>query len=119
QMQLFKARQAAEKEVRDTLAQMGWTSADFTAKVERNPVLISGNYCSSHAGACTALDLLNDVALRERGWLARFSEQFKKFWDAGGRRKQQTLAAVAKAAENMQRQKQAPAMEMAVKIIEP
>lgn len=119
QMQLFKARQAAEKEVRDTLAQMGWTSADFTAKVERNPVLISGNYCSSHAGACTALDLLNDVALRERGWLARFSEQFKKFWDAGGRRKQQTLAAVAKAAENMQRQKQTPAMEMAVKIIEP
>jgi len=118
QMQLFKARQVAEKEVQDSLAQLGWTLADFKTKVEKRSLLTSGSYCSPHAGACTALDLLHDVSLRERGWLARFAVQIKKFWAAGRQHKQQTLSAVAKAAENMQRQK-ASGVEMAVKIVEP
>jgi predicted nucleotide-binding protein (sugar kinase/HSP70/actin superfamily) len=119
QMQLFKARQTAEKEVQDSLAQLGWSASDFKNHVEQHPVLMSGTYCSSHAGACTALDLLSDVSLRERGVIARAAELLRNLWVAGGRRKQETLAAVAKAAENMQQQKRSGGVEMAVKIVEP
>ena len=120
QMQLFKARQAAEKEVQESLAGLGWNMADFQMRVARHPVLKSGSYCSPHAGACSAVDLLSDTALRERGPLLRLKASLTKFWAAGGQHKQQTLNAVAKAAENFRNQKQrSPVVEMAVKIVEP
>lgn len=121
QMQLFKARQAAEKEVDDALAQVDWSKLDFAQQVSRVPVLSSGTYCSAHSGACTALDLLEDIKLRERGVFARVKENLRKFWIAGGRRKQETLAAVSNAARQYQQQKtqRDPSIEMAVKIIEP
>lgn len=120
QMQLFKARQAAEKEVQDALQSLGWSAADFQAHVKRQPQLTSGTYCSAHAGGCAAVDLLHDTALRERGMLSRIKVNFAKFWAAGGKHKQQTLAAVARAAENFREQKRNGAVpEMAVKIVEP
>ncbi len=121
QMQLFKARQAAEKEVEDALLQAGWTKADLVQRVGQVPELSSGTYCSPHAGACTALDLLQDVKLREKGALAHLKENLRKFWIAGGRHKQETLTAVSKAARQYQQQKgqRDSGVEMAVKIVEP
>lgn len=120
QMQLFKARQMAEKDLQESLQSLGWSPADFQARVVRQARLTSGTYCSPHAGACTALDLLQDAALRERGFLSRVKSHFAKFWAAGGKHKQQTLAAVARAAENFREQKRNGAVaEMAVKIVEP
>jgi predicted nucleotide-binding protein (sugar kinase/HSP70/actin superfamily) len=121
QMQLFKARQAAEKEVEDALAQAGWSKADFAQRVSQTPSLTSATYCSAHAGACTALDLLQDVKLRDKGVLAHLKENLRKFWIVGGQRKQETLTAVSKAARQYQQQKNQrdSAVEMAVKIVEP
>ena len=121
QMQLFKARQAAEKEVQDALLQTGWTIQEFKNRVSRHPRLTSATHCSAHAGACTALDLLGDVVAKDKGLLARSYAQLQQFWVAGGRRKQETLAAVTKAAQQYQQRKSQPAagVEMAVKIVEP
>jgi predicted nucleotide-binding protein (sugar kinase/HSP70/actin superfamily) len=120
QMQLFKARQSAEKDMQDALQNFGWSAADFQARVARHPQLASGTYCSTHAGACTALDLLHDVALRERGLLGRLKAQLAGYWVVGGKQKQRTLAAVSRAAENFRAQKRSgAAVEMAVKIVEP
>lgn len=121
QMQLFKARQAAEKEVQDALVPTGWTMQEFKSRVSRHPRLTSATHCSAHAGACTALDLLGDVVAKEKGLLARSYAQLQQFWVAGGRRKQETLVAVTKAAQQYQQRKSQPAtgVEMAVKIVEP
>lgn len=121
QMQLFKARQAAEKEVQDALANANWTMDEFKQRVGKNTELSSATYCSSHAGACTSLDLLNDVMQREKGVVTRISDKLQQFWLAGGHRKQETLAAVSKAARQYQQRKSQPDanLEMAVKIVEP
>jgi predicted nucleotide-binding protein (sugar kinase/HSP70/actin superfamily) len=121
QMQLFKARQAAEKEVQEALAQTGWTVQEFQGRAHRSAKLSSGTYCSAHAGACTALDLLSDMAAREKGILARLQDRLRQFWIAGGQRKQETLASVTKAALQYQQRKNQPdaGVEMAVKIVEP
>ena len=121
QMQLFKARQAAEKEVQDTLVQTGWTMQEFKSRASRHPKLASATHCSAHAGACTTLDLLGDVVAREKGLIAQSYDQLKQLWVAGGHRKQETLAAVTKAAQQYQQRKSQPAasVEMAVKIVEP
>lgn len=121
QMQLFKARQAAEKEVEEALAQTGWTIEDFKGRAQANRSLTSGSYYSPHAGACTALDLLNDLVTREKGLFVRWRERLSRLWLAGDRKKQQTLAAVSNAAHQYQQQKIRGDMgvEMAVKIVEP
>jgi predicted nucleotide-binding protein (sugar kinase/HSP70/actin superfamily) len=120
QMQLFKARQMAEKEMQEALQALGWNAEEFRSRVAHQPQLTSGNYCSPHSGACTALDLLQDAALRERGLFSRIKVNLEKFWTAGGKHKQQTLAAVTRAAENFREQKRnAVVAEMAVKIVEP
>ena len=121
QMQLFKARQAAEKEVQDTLAQTGWTQETFKQRLHANTKLASATYCSPHAGACTSLDLLSDLMTREKSLLVRWSDQLRQFWIAGGQKKQQTLTAVTKAARQYQQQKSQPeaGVEMVVKIVEP
>lgn len=121
QMQLFKARQAAEKEVLDALANAGWTMEEFKRRTDRHPSLASATHCSAHSGACTSLDLLNEVVAKEKGLFARAYAKMRQFWIAGGHKKQETLAAVSKAAQQYQQRKSQPAagVEMAVKIVEP
>ncbi|VUD61599.1 hypothetical protein TDB9533_02847 [Thalassocella blandensis] len=61
QMQLFKAKQSAQKEVEDVLKKAGCTYEDFRIKVQTAKKFASGLYKSRHKGACTTTDLAYEV----------------------------------------------------------
>jgi len=66
QMQLFKAKQAAEKEVEQTLSQNGLNRELVRAYVERRANLRHALHRSPHHAGCTAADLVHEVARRRR-----------------------------------------------------
>jgi predicted nucleotide-binding protein (sugar kinase/HSP70/actin superfamily) len=66
QMQLFKAKQAARKEVDDALAETKLTMEEVRAHVAKDPALAQAFHKSPHRAGCTAADLVYEVAARRR-----------------------------------------------------
>ncbi len=58
QMQLFKAKQNAEREFAKALEETGQTVASLTELIKAKPCYQSGTYRSAHVAGCTAVDLV-------------------------------------------------------------
>jgi predicted nucleotide-binding protein (sugar kinase/HSP70/actin superfamily) len=65
QMQLFKAKQAAQKEVDKALAEVGMTIEEVRAYLDKHPSLNSAFHRSPHMAGSTAADLVYEVGARK------------------------------------------------------
>jgi predicted nucleotide-binding protein (sugar kinase/HSP70/actin superfamily) len=65
QMQLFKAKQLAQKEVDKALADVGMTMDEVRAYVNKHPELNSPFHKSPHKAGCSAADLVYEVGARK------------------------------------------------------
>jgi predicted nucleotide-binding protein (sugar kinase/HSP70/actin superfamily) len=65
QMQLFKAKQLAQKEVDKALADVGMTIDEVRAYLEKHPSMTSAFHRSPHKAGCTAADLVYEVGARK------------------------------------------------------
>ena len=119
QMQLFKAKQAAEKEVKTLLDKNGLTMEDYQKLANGNKTLSNAGYRSPHFGACSSVDLLQDCMKREQSYLTKAREFFSSFFSrTSALRKQATLETVEKAARAY-KERQTSFTETAVKFVEP
>lgn len=66
QMQLFKAKQLAQKEVDKALADVGMTMDEVRAYLAKHPELNSAFHRSPHKAGCTTADLVYEVGARAR-----------------------------------------------------
>lgn len=64
QMYLFKAKQVAQKEVDDALAQYGITEEQVRGYLDRHPRLGRSLYKPEHFAGCTSADLVHEVGAR-------------------------------------------------------
>ena len=62
QMYMFKARIAADQELQDTYAACGVTEAEVRAFLVKHPKYASPLHVPPHVGACTAANLVREVA---------------------------------------------------------
>src|SRR5262249_61954679 len=67
QMQLFKAKQIAQREVDKALADVGMTIEEVRAYLAKHPQLASPFHRAPHRAGCTAADLIYDVGARNKG----------------------------------------------------
>ncbi len=120
QMQLFKARQSAEKELNSFLHTLGMNMDGFKAAAQQVSGFSNALYRSRHHGACTALDLAEDMHHRQQRWDIRLLRNIKR-WIASARaeHRKQTLLAVERAAKRAQQSKSEGFMDMPVRIMEP
>ena len=65
QMQLFKAKQQAQKEVDKALADVGMTIDEVRAYLAKHPAMASAFHRSPHKAGCTAADLVYEVGARK------------------------------------------------------
>jgi predicted nucleotide-binding protein (sugar kinase/HSP70/actin superfamily) len=65
QMQLFKAKQQAQKEVDKALADVGMTIDEVRAYLAKHPDMTSAFHRSPHKAGCTAADLVYEVGARK------------------------------------------------------
>lgn len=65
QMQLFKAKQQAQKEVDKALVDVGMTIDEVRAYLEKHPSMMSPFHRSPHKAGCTAADLVYEVGARK------------------------------------------------------
>jgi predicted nucleotide-binding protein (sugar kinase/HSP70/actin superfamily) len=65
QMQLFKAKQLAQKEVDKALADVGMTIDEVRAYLEDHPRMASAFHRAPHKAGCTAADLVYEVGARK------------------------------------------------------
>lgn len=66
QMQLFKAKQQAQKEVDKALADVGMTMDEVRAYLTKHPSMMSPFHRSPHRAGCTAADLVYEVGARRQ-----------------------------------------------------
>jgi predicted nucleotide-binding protein (sugar kinase/HSP70/actin superfamily) len=66
QMQLFKAKQLAQKEVDKALADVGMTMEEVRAYLEKHPALAHAFHRAPHKAGCTTADLIYEVGARKR-----------------------------------------------------
>src|SRR6185503_9500547 len=66
QMQLFKAKQLAQKEVDKALADVGMTIEEVRAYLAKHPALTSPFHRSPHMAGCTSADLIYEVGARSK-----------------------------------------------------
>jgi predicted nucleotide-binding protein (sugar kinase/HSP70/actin superfamily) len=66
QMQLFKAKQLAQKEVDKALADVGMTIEEVRAYLDKHPSLAHAFHRAPHRAGCTAADLIYEVGARRR-----------------------------------------------------
>jgi predicted nucleotide-binding protein (sugar kinase/HSP70/actin superfamily) len=71
QMQLFKAKQAAAKEVEKVLADNGLTMEEVRAYLEKHPEMNSPFHRSPHVAGSTTADLVAEVAAHMKRWKTR------------------------------------------------
>jgi predicted nucleotide-binding protein (sugar kinase/HSP70/actin superfamily) len=64
QMQLFKAKQLAQREVDTALAEVGMTMDEVRAYLKKHPSLNSAFHKSPHRAGCTTADLVYEVGAR-------------------------------------------------------
>jgi predicted nucleotide-binding protein (sugar kinase/HSP70/actin superfamily) len=65
QMQLFKAKQQAQKEVDKALADVGMTIDEVRAYLDKHPSMMGPFHRSPHKAGCTAADLVYEVGARK------------------------------------------------------
>ncbi len=65
QMQLFKAKQLAQKEVDKALADVGMTMDEVRAYLAKHPKMNSAFHRSPHMAGCTAADLVYEVGAKK------------------------------------------------------
>ncbi len=65
QMQLFKAKQLAQKEVKRALDQHGTTMEEVQAYIAKHPKMAHSFHRSPHMAGCTTADLVHEVAKRK------------------------------------------------------
>jgi predicted nucleotide-binding protein (sugar kinase/HSP70/actin superfamily) len=65
QMQLFKAKQLAQKEVDKALADVGMTIDEVRAYIRKHPSLMHPFHKSPHKAGCTTADLIYEVGARK------------------------------------------------------
>jgi predicted nucleotide-binding protein (sugar kinase/HSP70/actin superfamily) len=65
QMQLFKAKQQAQKEVDKALVDVGMTMDEVRAYLLRHPAMMSAFHRAPHKAGCTAADLVYEVGARK------------------------------------------------------
>jgi predicted nucleotide-binding protein (sugar kinase/HSP70/actin superfamily) len=65
QMQLFKAKQLAQKEVDKALADVGMTIEEVRAYLDKHPSLAHAFHRAPHKAGCTAADLIYEVGARK------------------------------------------------------
>ena len=65
QMQLFKAKQQAQKEVDKALADVGMTIDEVRGYLARHPAMTSPFHRAPHKAGCTAADLVYEVGARK------------------------------------------------------
>src|SRR5262245_49622061 len=65
QMQLFKAKQQAQKEVDKACADVGMTIDEVRAYLDKHPSMMSPFHRSPHRAGCTAADLVYEVGARK------------------------------------------------------
>ncbi|HEU4610530.1 MAG TPA: 2-hydroxyglutaryl-CoA dehydratase, partial [Kofleriaceae bacterium] len=65
QMQLFKAKQLAQKEVDKALADVGMTIEEVRAYLKKHPSLMHAFHRTPHKAGCTAADLIYEVGARK------------------------------------------------------
>ena len=66
QMQLFKAKQLAQKEVDKALADVGMTADEVRAYLDKHPSLAHAFHRAPHKAGCTAADLIYEVGARRK-----------------------------------------------------
>jgi predicted nucleotide-binding protein (sugar kinase/HSP70/actin superfamily) len=74
QMQLFKAKQLAEREVAQALADVGMTIDEVRAYLKKHPTLTRARHRSPHEAGCTAADLVYEIGEHRRGRLRRLRD---------------------------------------------
>src|SRR5205085_10902036 len=65
QMQLFKAKQLAQREVDKALADVGMTMDEVRAYLVKHPALGSSFHRAPHSSGCTTADLVYEVGARK------------------------------------------------------
>ena len=65
QMQLFKAKQLAQKEVDKALADVGMTIEEVRAYLDKHPSMASAFHRAPHMAGCTAADLIYEVGAKK------------------------------------------------------
>src|SRR5436190_1636284 len=65
QMQLFKAKQQAQREVDKALADVGMTMDEVRAYLKKHPSMTSAFHRSPHMAGCTAADLVYEVGAKK------------------------------------------------------
>src|SRR5215470_5158603 len=65
QMQLFKAKQQAQREIDKALADVGMTIEEVRAYLARHPAMMSPFHRAPHKAGCTAADLVYEVGARK------------------------------------------------------
>ncbi|HWO24867.1 MAG TPA: 2-hydroxyglutaryl-CoA dehydratase [Kofleriaceae bacterium] len=66
QMQLFKAKQLAQKEIDKALADVGMTIEEVRAYLGKHPQLAHAFHRAPHRAGCTAADLIYEVGARRK-----------------------------------------------------
>jgi predicted nucleotide-binding protein (sugar kinase/HSP70/actin superfamily) len=66
QMQLFKAKQLAQKEVDKALADVGMTIEEVRAYLDKHPSMNSAFHRAPHMAGCTAADLVYEVGAKRK-----------------------------------------------------
>ena len=66
QMQLFKAKQLAQKEVDKALADVGMTIEEVRAYLKKHPSMASAFHRAPHKAGCTAADLVYEVGAKKK-----------------------------------------------------
>ena len=110
QMQLFKAKQAAQKEVDKALADVGMTIEEVRAFVAKNPSLNSAFHRSPHMAGCTAADLVYEVGARKSKlgyWKNKVINAVTKREDKAHEEAHQNLLVIARRAAEKSRTKRA------------
>lgn len=118
QMQLFKARQAAEKEFVTLLEKMGDSKEQYKTALKQTPSFSRSTHRSPHYGGCTAVDQLQDFQHKQAGLLQRLQRITHNMLSSTRAHKAQTLAAVELAAKHFFEKKREASVESAVKFVE-
>jgi predicted nucleotide-binding protein (sugar kinase/HSP70/actin superfamily) len=121
QMQLFKARQAAEKEVLGILDKANLTIAQFQQQLRASHIN-SPLHRSPHGGACSAADAAGEIIETQKPFVTRMTNKIKKSLDFTNPQKQtlQSVERAAKAFKNRHNNlRENGVLESVVKIVEP
>ena len=96
QMQLFKAKQLAKKEVERALAETGMTMDEVRAYLAKHPEMNSAFHRSPHVGGASTTDLVYEVASK-RNRLSHFKKRITKVFTAAAEKRAANESLIAKA----------------------